>query len=100
DSFRKAQVAHRAAQRRATRARAVFDLFVESTRKALEQIYDGVQVTFGSFYRQLNSQDESSFEAKLKASPGRLGLDVDFYKRGFFPPAAFHSEGHQDSMGL
>jgi hypothetical protein len=25
---------------------------------------------------------------------------VDFYGRGLFPPGAYHSEGHQDSMGL
>jgi hypothetical protein len=25
---------------------------------------------------------------------------VDFYGRGFFPPGAYHSEGHQDGMGL
>ncbi|MCJ7484693.1 MAG: hypothetical protein MUQ25_00805 [Candidatus Aminicenantes bacterium] len=31
---------------------------------------------------------------------GKLGFDVDFYGRGFFPPGAYHSEGHQDSMGL
>ena len=31
---------------------------------------------------------------------GKLGFDVDFYGRGFFPPGAYHSEGHQDGMGL
>lgn len=31
---------------------------------------------------------------------GKLGFDVDFYGRGLFPPGAYHSEGHQDSMGL
>src|SRR5260370_17205304 len=31
---------------------------------------------------------------------GRLGLDVDFYGRGFFPPGAYHSEGHQGGMGV
>ena len=31
---------------------------------------------------------------------GKLSLNVDFYRRGFFPPGAFHSEGHQDGMGL
>jgi hypothetical protein len=25
---------------------------------------------------------------------------VDFHKKGMFPPGAFHSEGHQDGMGL
>ena len=30
----------------------------------------------------------------------QLNLEVGFYGRGTFPPHAFHSEGHQDSMGL
>ena len=25
---------------------------------------------------------------------------MNFYERGLFPPAAFHSEGHQDGMGV
>src|SRR6202012_4843999 len=33
-------------------------------------------------------------------TPGSLGLDVNFYDRGLFPPGAFHSEGHQDGMGV
>jgi hypothetical protein len=36
----------------------------------------------------------------LTPSSGRLGFDVDFYGRGFFPPGAYHSDGHQDGMGL
>jgi hypothetical protein len=44
--------------------------------------------------------DEAGFSAKLTPSEGSLGLDVNFYDRGFFPPAAFHSEGHQDGMGV
>ncbi len=31
---------------------------------------------------------------------GKLGFNVDFYGRGYFPPGAYHSEGHQDGMGL
>jgi hypothetical protein len=33
-------------------------------------------------------------------SIGKLSFDVDFYGRGHFPPGAYHSEGHQDGMGL
>ena len=40
------------------------------------------------------------FTAKLTPSEGKLGLDVNFYERGLFPPAAYHSEGHQDGMGV
>lgn len=48
----------------------------------------------------INHGDEDEFDAHFKQEPGRLTLNVDFYGRGFFPPAAFHSEGHQDGMGL
>jgi len=44
--------------------------------------------------------DEDTFEARLTPSMGKLGFDVDFYGRGHFPPGAYHSEGHQDGMGL
>ena len=33
-------------------------------------------------------------------SAGKLDLTVDFYGLGMFPPAAYHSEGHQDGMGV
>jgi hypothetical protein len=36
---------------------------------------------------------------QLVPSMGKLGFDVDSTDRGF-PPGAYHSEGHQDSMGL
>ena len=36
----------------------------------------------------------------LSEKIGKLGFDVDFYGRGHFPPGAYHSEGHQDGMGL
>ena len=29
-----------------------------------------------------------------------LSFNVDFYGKGKFPPGAYHSEGHQDSMGV
>jgi len=40
------------------------------------------------------------FTAKLTPSEGRLDLNVNFYERGLFPPGAYHSEGHQDGMGV
>ena len=36
----------------------------------------------------------------LTPSEGRLDFDVNFYERGLFPPGAYHSEGHQDGMGV
>ncbi len=66
----------------------------------LQNMYANVAKTFRDFYRSINADDESTFDAKLKPTETRLDLDVDFYGRGYFPPAAYHSEGHQDSMGL
>ena len=55
---------------------------------------------FRSYHRDINGDDESKFEAQLTPSLGKLGFEVDFYGKGFFPPGAYHSEGHQDGMGL
>jgi hypothetical protein len=85
---------------RATTARTVFDLFGASVTDALETIYKEVENRFIDLYRVVNKEDEGSFEAKLTPSLGKLGFDVDFYGRGFFPPGAYHSEGHQDGMGV
>lgn len=51
-------------------------------------------------YRFINNDDEADFTAQLTPSIGKLGFNVDFYGRGYFPPGAYHSEGHQDGMGL
>jgi len=63
-------------------------------------LYADVEKDFAALYGFVNRDDEDAFEAKLVPSLGKLGFDVDFYGRGFFPPGAYHSEGHQDGMGL
>jgi hypothetical protein len=66
----------------------------------LEGIYDAVVKDFTSYYRYINRDDEEKFDGTLTPSVGKLAFDVDFYGRGKFPPGAYHSEGHQDGMGL
>ena len=66
----------------------------------LEGLYDEVADDFTSYYRSINRADEGEFEGKLIPSSAKLGFDVDFYGRGKFPPGAYHSEGHQDGIGL
>ena len=78
----------------------IYDLYAKVSIEALEDIYKQVENVFGELYRSLNSDDEQSFSAKLASGAGKLNLDVDFYGKGFFPPGAYHSEGHQDSMGI
>jgi hypothetical protein len=84
----------------ADRATTALRVFGEVTTKALERIYTDVERAFTVYYRKINENDESAFTAKLTPSMGKLSFDVDFYGRGHFPPGAYHSEGHQDGMGL
>ena len=66
----------------------------------LNELYKDVQKDFADFYRIINEGDEEQFTATLTPTEGRLDLLVNFYEKGLFPPAAFHSEGHQDGMGV
>lgn len=100
ETLRNANAAAKTAEAEAAKAKRVFDIYAQTSSDALEQVYEDVQTHFADLYRQINADDESTFEAKLKPSLGKLGFGVDFYTRGFFPPGAYHSEGHQDSMGL
>ena len=99
-AFREAKAAHETAKAQAERAAKVYEIFGTSTTKALEGIYEKVEGTFSDLYREINKPDEDKFDARLLPSLGKLGFNVDFYGRGQFPPGAFHSEGHQDGMGL
>ena len=65
-----------------------------------KELYDTVEKDFTEYYSFINRDDEEKFEGKLTPSLGKLAFDVDFYGRGKFPPGAYHSEGHQDGMGL
>lgn len=82
------------------RSSTVCEVFESSTSASLEQIYLDVQTKFASFYATVNADDESQFSATLTPSGAGLDMNVDFYGRGEYPPAAYHSEGHQDAMGL
>ena len=81
-------------------AEAACDHFNAASNEVLEGIYDAVADEFSDFYRRLNKGDEDTFTGKLSQKDAKLNLNVDFYGRGEFPPGAFHSEGHQDGMGL
>lgn len=81
-------------------AKKVLEHYNKSCTGVLEAIYDKVAKDFSSFYRIINRDDEDAFVGKLIATPAKLSFDVDFYGRGLFPPGAYHSEGHQDGMGL
>ncbi|MFG1382779.1 AAA family ATPase [Xanthobacter versatilis] len=100
ESWRQAMTKYAAGKAKADAAAKVHALYGTTTDKALEAIYKEVEAEFRSYYRDINGDDESEFEAQLTPSLGKLGFEVDFYGKGFFPPGAYHSEGHQDGMGL
>jgi recombinational DNA repair ATPase RecF len=98
--WRSAARKEKAANDKAQIARQVSDIYAKISDDVLTGIYADVEQDFAGLYRSINRDDEDKFNAKLVPSLGKLGFDVDFYGRGFFPPGAYHSEGHQDSMGL
>ena len=100
EQLRRARQSLAVGRSRAERSAKVFEIFGDTTTKALERIYEEVQGEFAECYRVINSDDEAGFTAALLPSIGKLAFDVDFYGRGKFPPGAYHSEGHQDGMGL
>lgn len=100
DVFHNAQRVKKIAVAQAEKARKVYDIYVATCDKVLTGIYEAVEKDFATFYGFVNREDEDEFKAQLIPSMGKLGFNVDFYGRGFFPPGAYHSEGHQDGMGL
>jgi hypothetical protein len=98
--YREARSASDTANARQETAKKVSDLYSARSTAVLEGVYKTVEKDFTDFYRIINSEDEGKFEGALKPSVGKLAFDVDFYGRGQFPPGAYHSEGHQDGMGL
>jgi len=100
EKYREARLNVSAGKLRAERATKAISVYDTVTTAALEKIYKKVEAAFEGYYRKINEDDEKSFTARLMPSIGKLGFDVDFYGRGHFPPGAYHSEGHQDGMGL
>lgn len=99
----------RVCQARAAQAKAVaiyqtsnaaYETYCAVADGVLTSLYEEIQSEFGEYYRYINSDDEGTFKAELQPAAGKLELEVDFYGQGMFPPAAYHSEGHQDGMGV
>jgi hypothetical protein len=100
NDFREAMRKNEAAKIAGNAAKEAYDAYCRAMEEELNALYEDVQEDFSTFYRTINEDDESKFTAKLTPKEGALGFDVNFYERGLFPPAAFHSEGHQDGMGV
>ncbi|MDE5464944.1 hypothetical protein [Bradyrhizobium sp. CSS354] len=98
--FRESVRADKAADIAVAAATCAYTTYCDVMDAELEALYDDVQQDFSTFYRLINEDDEGEFTAKLSPSAGKLDFDVNFYERGLYPPGAFHSEGHQDGMGV
>jgi RecF/RecN/SMC N terminal domain len=100
NAWRAAQRAEHRAAAAATRGQDVYRGYCEAMEEQLASLYAAVEDDFSTYYRDINSDDEGGFKARLEPSEGKLDLEVAFYDKGMFPPAAYHSEGHQDGMGV
>lgn len=98
--YREAMRRSRAAEIAVNTAKQSYTIYCDVLEKELNALYSDVEKDFSNFYRAINGDDERTFAAKFTPSAGSLGLEVNFYERGLFPPAAYHSEGHQDGMGV
>lgn len=98
--YRAAMRKEKRAKAAAAAAKAAYDAYCSVSEEALDTLYKEVQGDFSTFYRELNGGDEAAFTAKFTPSESKLDLEVNFYERGLFPPGAYHSEGHQDGMGV
>jgi recombinational DNA repair ATPase RecF len=100
DDLRAVERKEKAATVAAAAAKAAYETYCTVFETALDTLYEQVQEDFSTYYRALNGDDETKFTAKLTPSESKLDLSVNFYERGLFPPSAYHSEGHQDGMGV
>jgi hypothetical protein len=98
--YREAMRKNKAAEIAANSIKAAYKAYCDVLEEELNALYEQVQEDFSTYYRAINGDDEGTFTAKLTPSEGKLEFDVNFYERGLFPPGAFHSEGHQDGMGV
>ena len=98
--YRETMRKNKAAELAFNSIKAAYTVYCDVMEDELNTLYEEVQEDFSIFYRTINEDDESKFTAKLTPSKGKLDLGVNFYERGLFPPGAYHSEGHQDGMGV
>lgn len=87
-------------EKAAVSAKRAYDVYCKVMEEELDSLYEAVQNDFSAYYRAINEEDEATFNAKFTPTEGALALEVNFYERGLFPPGAYHSEGHQDGMGV
>ena len=80
--------------------RSAYSTYCEVADAFLCELYQSVEDQFSTYYREINGEDEGGFRVKLEPAEAGLGLEVAFHDTGLHPPGAYHSEGHQDGMGV
>lgn len=100
EAHAKAEEEYKKDEKLFARASLLRSNYERSRDKILNKLYKDIETDFVTFYKLLHGDDEKTFGATLESKGPELNLEVDFYGRGRFPPIAYHSEGHQDSMGL
>ncbi|MHB1484266.1 MAG: ATP-binding protein [Saccharofermentanales bacterium] len=82
--------------------KAIFllETYDASQATVLNELFTSISDRFIEFYKAMHIDDEKDFSAVLNNDGAAVNMSVDFYGQGQFPPMAFHSEGHQDSMGI
>lgn len=100
EAYRRASQDVKQLEEQASLGRKALETYTAVSTSVLNGIFESVQGEFAGFYKSINRDNESKFSARLAPAAGKLDLDVDFFGRGYFPPGAYHSEGHQDGMGI
>ena len=100
DTLRQAKRGERRAKNAAEIGKLAYATYCAVAEEHLTGLYAAVENDFSDYYREINGDDEGGFKARFEPDEGKLGLEVAFYNRGMFPPGAYHSEGHQDGMGV
>ena len=100
ETYRQARRAEKRAQEALQVGKIVYDTYCDVAGERLSALYEAVERDFSDFYREINGDDEGAFKAKFEPAEGKLDLEVAFYDKGMYSPGAYHSEGHQDGMGI
>lgn len=95
-----AQKEYESADLLARRSVILLSAFQTARDSVLEKLYSKIQDRFINLYKKIHNHDEDTFKALFEQTEAKLNIGVDFHGRGFHPPHALHSEGHQDTMGL
>ncbi len=97
---KQAKVKSAESERIAELAKRTHAAYQQTSEAVLNELYNHVKADFEHSYRFINEEDESDFESEFNTSENSLEIKAKFYSHGIHPPAAYHSEGHQDGMGI